>query len=421
MSFLVDSEKEQTEAFEKLKASQSNRGQTTDVSDFMPPDISDLPQNQSEVNPSTQNTVTSKGSLSPLNRLKSLSATTRIDEMKKDLKNETYIFDGLALAGQITLFFAWPNTGKTLLFIHFLIESIRRESVKPENIFYINADDDFRGLVAKSEIAKEHGFQMISPDESGLSSQEIIDMLLALADSGEAAGVVIILDTAKKFVNLMSKSEQSSFYSALRKLSVKRVTVILAGHANKYPNIEGELVYEGTADTLNDVDCAYSINRMAPLDSDEMTIEFRNIKNRGDVQKTASFSYNNRGEASWPDRLQSVKPLDAKAAGTARFEKIKQDKIDKYDSQRLYVSALLKIGSLNQSSILKKHTEHRQDSDSLLHPLAFEISVRELQAGLDKLTDVVWWVKRDFNNNAKIYSLIDCDGSIYQQTKDGIN
>jgi len=104
MSFLVDSEKEQTEAFEKLKASQSNRGQTTDVSDFMPPDISDLPQNQSEVNPSTQNTVTSKGSLSPLNRLKSLSATTRIDEMKKDLKNETYIFDGLALAGQITLF-----------------------------------------------------------------------------------------------------------------------------------------------------------------------------------------------------------------------------------------------------------------------------------------------------------------------------
>jgi len=360
-----------------------------------------------------------KVKVSPLDKLKNLSATSRVNEMKNQLKSDVYVFDGLALEGQITLFFAWPNTGKTLLFIHMLIEGIKTGAIKAEDIFYINADDDFRGLVTKSEIAKKYGFQMISPDESGLTSSEIIQILLDVADQENAGGKIIILDTVKKFVNLMNKAEQSSFYSTLRMLSVKRITVILAGHANKYSNADDELVYEGTADTLNDVDCVYSINRMSQLDSDEMVVEFRNIKNRGDVLKKRSYKYNNRAEISWTDRLASVKLLNEKAAGAAKYKKVIQDKMDKYASQLLFVSALLKTHSMNQSEIMKKHTEYRQNPEDDLHPLASEISVRNLQTGLEKLTDIVWRVTRDTGNNAKVFRLIDADGSQYKKAKHG--
>ena len=62
--------------------------------------------------------------VSILNKLKQLSVTNRVDEMEKNLDNDSYIFPGLALNGQITLFYAKPNSGKTLLFIHFIREAI---------------------------------------------------------------------------------------------------------------------------------------------------------------------------------------------------------------------------------------------------------------------------------------------------------
>ena len=81
-----------------------------------------------------------------LSKLVALSTTNRIDEIEMNLKNDEYVFIDLALMGQMTLFYAAPNTGKTLLFIFMLIESIKAGRIKAEDIFYINADDNYKGI-----------------------------------------------------------------------------------------------------------------------------------------------------------------------------------------------------------------------------------------------------------------------------------
>lgn len=357
--------------------------------------------------------------MSALDKLKNLSTTLRIKEMEKNLDNNCYIFDGIALAGQITLLYAQPNTGKTLLFMHFLIAAFKAGVIKPEDVFYINADDDYKGLLTKTRVAKEYGFQMISPAESGMQPKEIVRMLVDMAEAGEAKGKVIILDTVKKFVNLMSKQDQSSFHNSLRILIAKNASAIMAGHANKYPNAEGNLVYEGTSDTMNDVDCVYSINRMSPLDTDEMIIEFRNEKNRGDVVKKVSYKYDNSEGVHWLDRLKSVAQLDLGEARSIRTEKLKQDKINSYESEVLFMRAILKDGQMNQSEITKKHKECQKEESDNLHALATEFSRNNLTSALKQLDGIVWKVTRELSHNASKYELIDKDGSRYERAKDG--
>ncbi|VAW16157.1 hypothetical protein MNBD_BACTEROID05-33, partial [hydrothermal vent metagenome] len=356
MSSFVDVEAEQTERFNRLMA-QSKQNKSN----------YNTPANQCDAeffagcsgtknNPHNTKKINKNKGETALQKLKALSVTDRVDEMEKQLGSEEHIFDGLAVKGQLTLFFAKPNTGKTLLFFYLIVDAIEKGLIKPKDVFYINADDDFRGVVKKGAIAKQYGFELINPAEAGMSSTEVIEMLLDLANSPESKGKIIILDTVKKFVNLMSKHEQSKFYSDMRILAINEMSVIMAGHANKYLDAEGELIYEGTADTLNDIDCVFSINMMSPIESDEMVIEFRRTKSRGDVAKKMTFKYDNRLEVPWDEKLESVKPLEDKAANIARYEKIKADKIQKHESAILFVSALLKNKSLNQSEITKQHT-----------------------------------------------------------------
>lgn len=357
--------------------------------------------------------------LSALQRLRKLSISSKIEDMKNMLGNEVHVFEGLAVEGQITLFYAWPNTGKTLIFFHLLIERIRQGLINPEDIFYINADDNYRGLVNKGEIARQHGFEMISPTESGQKPAEIIEMLKDLAKSPESKGKIVVLDTVKKFVNLMSKGDQSKFYSDLRTIAMGEITIILAGHANKYADSDGNLIYEGTADTLNDIDCVYSINRLASREDDEMTVEFKNEKNRGDVVKSMSFKYDNRQDILWTDRLASVTLLADTAAGNARRERLENDKKGKHESALYFVSALLKGGTLNQSEITLKHSEYVKQPGHELHALAHEVSARSLKTALKQLDGIAWTTQRGIKNNELNYTLSDHDGSRYKQTKNG--
>ena len=349
---------------------------------------------------------------SPIDQLQKLSTTNRLAEMEANLSNSEYIVLDMALSGQVTLFFAAPNTGKTLLMIWFLIDAFKRGVINPADVFYINADDHYAGVVQKTRIAKQYGFHMISPAEAHLTPKDILELLEQMALSSEAKGKVFILDTLKKFADMMNKNSQANLYETLRRLVAQNATVILLGHTNKHADADGNLIYEGTSDTLNDVDCAYAIYRMREKHSDEMVVEFRNEKDRGSVVRKVSYGYQQAEGMTYQERLDSIYRLsDSDAKAAAKQAKVEQTK-ERFESEILFIRDALKDGPLNQSQVLSRYT--KADGEGL----ASEVSKNSLKQCLDALQGIEWEVARDrIGNNAKKFSLKN--GTSYQRAKWG--
>ena len=78
-----------------------------------------------------------------------------------------------------------------------------------DDVFYVNADDSFKGIVQKTEMAEEWGFHKVVPSHNGFTHSDILELMTQLAETGEARGIVVILDTLKKFIDLMHKHESS--------------------------------------------------------------------------------------------------------------------------------------------------------------------------------------------------------------------
>lgn len=342
--------------------------------------------------------VSSADNGSILDRLKALSATNRLSEMQANLRNDFFVLAEMALAGMMTLFYGPFNSGKTLLLFRLLLDAIKDGRIKGEDVFYINADDNYKGLYTKARIAAEHGFQMISPQEANISPQEVLELLSTLAKSGGVNGKVVILDTLKKFTDMMSKRAQAALYETLRGLVTKGATIIIAGHTNKHRDANGNHVYEGTSDTMNDIDCAYSLYRMSEPDAETQVVEFRREKDRGAIIAKVSYQYIKRDGMSYRDMLESVQRLNNQQADRVTRENVERDLKEKYESEMLFVQGLLKDGPKNQTEIL---TARETSKNSL----AGGVSMRSLRAALDQLTDIAWNISRN-ENNAKIYHLM---------------
>jgi hypothetical protein len=347
--------------------------------------------------------------LTALDRLIKLSVTNRISDMEANLQNDTFIFPDLALSGQITLFYAWPNTGKTIFFLRFIRDAISEGRLKGEDVIYINADDSYKGLFTKGKIADKLGFHMISPSEAGVSSQDILTMLSEVSADDDAAGKVILLDTLKKFADMMSKRSQADLYEILRRFNAKGGTAIIAGQANKHKNADGNLIYEGTSDTMNDVDCVYSMYRMSDPQEENQIVEFRREKDRGNVIAKASYQYRKDG-SSYIEMLNSVTRIDDEAQ-QAVAERRNQEQMRDYETERFFVTALLREqGPLNQSAIKRALKENDDFSG--------EITGRRLTTALKNLTGICWTVKRG-ENHAKVYNLMGADARDYQKASSG--
>jgi len=349
--------------------------------------------------------------VSALSRLLELSSTNRLKEMEANLKNDVYIFQDLALSGQITLFYGWPNTGKTIFFLRFITDAIREGFIQPEKVIYVNADDSYKGLVTKSRIAAEYGFNMVSPAEAGKSPQDILNLLEAVAFENQAEGMVILLDTLKKFADMMNKQSQKELYLVLRKLIAKGGTVIIAGHANKHKDMDGNLVYEGTSDTMNDIDCAYAMYRISAPEDEIQTVEFRREKDRGDVIPKVTYQYQKSQGLHYLDMIKSIKCLDSDEANYLIRQEQQRDLKERYESELLFVTDLLKAnGPMNQTDILGALKDDKE--------LSGEITVRGLRSALKSLEGIVWMSKRG-TKNAKTFQMIGFDAGQYSQVSGG--
>jgi hypothetical protein len=256
--------------------------------------------------------------------MKSFSLSGQSEIMKTKMLAARYVLDRIAILGQATTIYAKPNTGKTLLVLWMLIESIKANRISGENVYYINADDDYKGLVYKTSLAEKHGFQMLAPGHNDFESVALQGYMRQMIDDGTASGTVIILDTLKKFTDLMDKRKGSAFMDRAREYISNGGTLIMLAHTNKNRDADGKAVFSGTSDVVDDCDCVYILDEVAKTNTTKQVL-FENIKCRGDVASELAFSYSVEEGKHYQYRLESVEPADKNATAKAKEEKIAAD------------------------------------------------------------------------------------------------
>ena len=243
------------------------------------------------------------------------------------LVEQKHVLGEIALSGQATVIYAAPNIGKTVVTIALLVEAIRQGRIEPGRVYYVNVDDTAQGLLEKLRVADEFRFHMLAEGYQDFRARALLEIVAELTAGEHARGTVLILDTAKKFVNLMDKAKASGFAAIVRRLVLQGGTVIALAHVNKHPRPDGTPVYSGTSDVVDDFDCAYTVQQVAfDPQSGEKVIRFENIKRRGDVAQTVAYRYSAKRGQPYEQVLLSVEEVDdEQIAPLVRAEAMRSD------------------------------------------------------------------------------------------------
>jgi hypothetical protein len=247
------------------------------------------------------------------------SVRGKSEELARKAGDVVHVLQGIALKGQGTVIYAAPNTGKSLLTLAFLCDSISARRIRSSHVIYVNLDDNLIGLAQKAKIAEEYEFEMLADGHQEFAADNLLKMLPALIKGDQAKDTILIVDTAKKLADLMDKKRTTDFTKQARTFILAGGTIIALAHTNKNKAANGKSVQGGTSDLVDDFDCAFIIDELSTdVDKAEKVVEFRNIKRRGDVALTAGFTYSIENNQTYEDLLLSVRPVDLTVLETIR-------------------------------------------------------------------------------------------------------
>lgn len=293
----------------------------------------------------------SKDAICALNRF---SLKGKLADLEKQAVEAVPILDNLVLQGQFVLIYAQANTGKTLLALSWIINAIESGAVNPDMVFYMNLDDTSSGLIIKLNFAEEYGFHMLADGEAGFKASNFLQVIKELIDKDQCHGRVIVVDTLKKVVDVIHKSQVRVFTGLVRNFVQKGGTLLALAHTNKRPDANGKVIIGGVGDLLDDCDCAYIAAAAEPPDANSKMIVFENIKKRGDVDLDAAFLYSNQAGISYAELVTSVEKV--KATDLDQF-KVEAEK--KTDAEVIAVIADCIREGINTKMKLVKAVGHR--------------------------------------------------------------
>lgn len=320
-------------------------------------------------------------------------------EMESKMLEDKFILGRMAILGQSTVFYAKPNAGKTLLTIWLLIDAIESGEINGKNVFYINADDNHKGLTYKLRLAEEHGFQMLAPGYKGFDPKMLSTYLADLVMHDQASGKVFILDTVKKFTDIMRKDKASDFGESVRRFVAHGGSVIMLAHVNKHKDDEGKVVYSGTTDLVDDADCAYTLDVVTEDNlSGDRTVKFENFKSRGDVALDALYSYDYREGLNYYGRLESVRAVTDVERQSAEQRKQLNARLDRNREAVDAIKDVLRAGSQKKTELVTAVHANSGVSRSRIHRALEEHSGKSV-------ADYQYWHVDIQDKNAHVYKL----------------
>lgn len=261
------------------------------------------PQRQKSVD--TTERPTKKG---PLGRFSLLGMA---DEIEAIAANAKPLLGEFVMQGQATMIYAEPNTGKTLITLRLCLDAIESGRIAPGKLYYVNADDSSSGLATKLRLMQDAGANMLAPGFKGLKTYQLVDLLTQEIEEGSANGVCVVIDTLKKFTDLMDKKRSSQFARICRQFVMAGGTIVALGHTAKNPNSDGSPRYQGTTDILEDFDAVYIAQPLtSKVNADQRVALFTRKKCRADSPESVAYGYAANAGVSYEEKLVSVQLVD---------------------------------------------------------------------------------------------------------------
>jgi hypothetical protein len=257
-------------------------------------------------------------------------------------------------------------------------------------------------MVTKVEIAEEFGMEMLVPNLNDFTVGEIQNLMRDLAGTGEAQGVVIVLDTLKKFTDLMDKSASTAFGTVARGFVSAGGTLITLAHTNKHPDAKGRGIHSGTSDIVDDCDCSYIIDQISVAESpfsSIQTVEFANKKCRGDVATTLGFSFEKKTGAEYLSLLDSVKRISSGEIDDANRSAAIRDGLEKDGQIITAVCSAISTGITTKAKIVKAVIESTAETNDRVKKVLVRRTGKNYAQGER-------WHCRPGDHNAQVYSVL---------------
>jgi len=219
----------------------------------------------------------------------------------KEMKETKFLIDDVIVRGHFQVFAAPANGGKSALFRYFCEQLVKQDM----QVLYVNVDAGASDLMKHYRHATKHGYKVLAPDARvGMSVDDIRGKLEVINKAGIPLNdYVFIIDTLKKFCDVISKSNSKDLYKLFRQLTVKGATICCLGHCNKYTDENDQHIYEGTADLRNDVDELIYFDSVLDEGTNILEVTTRPDKVRADF-KPISFTIDKNNQLE-------VKPCDS--------------------------------------------------------------------------------------------------------------
>ena len=182
-----------------------------------------------------------------------------------------------------------------------------------------------------------------------------IDRIIA---DDTARGQILILDTVKKFTDLMDKKKSSDFGHVVRRFVMAGGTVISLGHVNKHKNAAGRSVAAGTTDLTDDADAKYLLEVMAGPDNWFTTTFDASVaaegKTRGGNDLVVSYKYQRiPGREDYAGLLASVTRVGSAEAKAAREVSEKLESLEKNRGVIDAIYGAIEAGTAQRTELIK--------------------------------------------------------------------